>query len=321
MQILRLMSDGRFHSGESLGRELGISRTAIWKQLKQWQQKGLLIDVVPGKGYRWRNPVEWWSENELRSHMSPAAASLLYSLQIEQSVTSTNTVVLDRLLRERRSGVVCLAEEQTEGRGRRGRQWLAPLGGGFYGSIGWFFDAGVAALEGLSLAVGLAVARALNRYGVEGVGLKWPNDIMHDDAKMGGILIEMHLDSDGGCFVVVGMGVNFAVTAEVQSEVGRKVTDVQRHLAVPRLERNRLGGAILDEVLLMLSGYGQGSFALLRDEWCRLDVLRDREVELQGVADAMTGVARGVNASGALLLDTREGQRNISSGEVSLKRL
>lgn len=313
-----MLSDGRFHSGEQIGAALGVSRTAVWKQLSRWQERGLLIHVVPGKGYRWIDPVEWWDEGLLRCMMAAGAEGLLYSLQIEQTVPSTNTIVFDRISSERRSGIVCLAEEQTAGRGRRGRQWVAPFGAGFYCSVGWCFDQGVAALEGLSLAVGLAVARVLIDYGIAGVGLKWPNDIMCRDAKMGGILIEMQMDGDGRCFVVVGIGINLSLQADIQSIVGRSVADLQSESGRP-LERNKLGAKLLEAVLLLLKDYGQGYFASIRDEWCDLDILNGKDVELIGLAAPLVGVARGVDSHGALLIDTPNGQKTINSGEVSLR--
>lgn len=313
-----MLSDGRFHSGEKIGAALGVSRTAVWKQLSRWQERGLLIHVVSGKGYRWIDPVEWWDEGSLRCMMASGAEGLLYSLQIEQTVTSTNTIVFDRIANERRSGIVCLAEEQTAGRGRRGRQWVAPFGAGFYCSVGWCFDEGVAALEGLSLAVGLAVARVLIDYGIEGVGLKWPNDIMCRDAKMGGILIEMQMDGDGRCFVVVGIGINLSLRADIKSIVGRSVADLQSESGRP-LERNKLGAKLLEAVLLLLKDYGQSYFASIRDEWCDLDILNGKDVQLIGLAAPLVGVARGVDSHGALLIDTPDGQKTINSGEVSLR--
>lgn len=319
MRLLQLLSDGQFHSGETLGVDLGVSRSAVWKQVARWREKGLHIDVVHGRGYRWRTPVEWWSAATLRQHMQPDAVRLITDLQVLQLTDSTNTVIYEQLRKEGRRGVVCLAEEQTQGRGRRGREWVAPLGSSFTGSIGWRFDQGVAALEGLSLAIGLAVVRALNRYGLCAVGLKWPNDIMVGDAKMGGILTELQVDGDGHCLVVVGIGLNIAMPKSVSATLGRPVADVACSLGEKRLERNRLGAYVLDESLLMLAGYGPGRFAELREEWCRHDSLFGRAVELVGGPEPVCGTARGVDIHGALLIDTDAGRQVVSSGEVSLR--
>lgn len=319
MQLLQLLSDGQFHSGERLGATLGVSRTAVWKQVSRWREKGLDIDVVRGRGYRWRSPIEWWSAAALRQHMRPEALRLITDLQTVRITDSTNTVIYERLHKEGRPGVICMAEEQVRGKGRRGREWVSSLGSSFTGSIGWRFDQGVAALEGLSLAIGLAVIRALTRYGMPGAGLKWPNDIMSGEAKMGGILTELQVDGDGHCLVVVGIGLNLALPESIKMQLGRPITDVASGLGVRHLERNRLGAYVLDEALLMLAAYGPGRFAELREEWCRHDVLLGREVELVGGPVPIRGVAQGVDAHGALLIDTGAGRQAISSGEVSLR--
>lgn len=319
MRVLQLLSDGLFHSGEALGVELGVSRTAIWKQISRWRKKGLNIDVVHGKGYRWRSPLEWWSAEKLLQHMQPETRRIVTDLQILQVTDSTNTVIYEQLRKNGRSGSVCLAEEQTTGRGRRGREWVSSLGSGLTGSIGWCFDQGVAALEGLSLAIGLSVVRALKRYGLEEAGLKWPNDIMLGSAKLGGILIELQVDGDGRCLVVVGIGLNIAVPGELDAQLNRPVTDVSRAIGSKVIERNRLGAYVIEEALLMLKNYRPGSFAELHEEWCRYDVLAGQSVEIEGGQETIRGKALGVDIHGALLIDTPSGMQAISSGEVSLR--
>lgn len=320
MQLLHLLSDGRFHSGEVLGAALGMSRTGVWKQLRRWQQKGLVFDVVRGKGYRWSRPIEWWAEEPLRQGINQEINSLITHLQIEPTVASTNEVAMELLQRRNHSGVVCLAEEQTAGRGRRGRQWAAPLGAGFYGSIGWIFEEGVAALEGLSLATGLVVAQALEGYGVTKIGLKWPNDLMLDGAKLGGILIEMHLDTEGRCLVVIGVGINIDLPNGTAHQLNREVADVAGHFPGERIDRNRLGAKIIEAVVQLLSNYGSSSFAGLRDAWCERDILKDKVVELVGAASIEChGIAKGVDQHGALVVETSLGIKHISSGEVSLR--
>lgn len=320
MQLLHLMADGCFHSGQALGEELGISRAAVWKQLRRWQQRGLSFDVIPGKGYRWRNPVEWWDERALRQYIRPEINKLIGQIQIEQRVDSTNNLALDVLQSCHQSGVVCIAEEQTAGRGRRGRQWLAPLGAGFYGSIGWIFDDGVAALQGLSLAVGLAVAQALDGEIGAPVGLKWPNDLMLGGAKLGGILIEMHLDGEGRCLVVVGVGVNMMLPPGVEQQVGRKIADLSGCATKGAIQRNLIGARIIESVVALLSDYGVGAFAGMREAWCRRDVLSNMPVEVHGGSGLESvGIARGVDVHGSLIVETPAGMKYINSGEVSLR--
>lgn len=321
MQLLQLLEDGEVHSGEALGAALGITRTAVWKQLSVLRKRGLVIEVVPGRGYRLLRPFEPWSDAALRDGLGEAARAALAILSIRDRMPSTNDEVL-ALLRDQGTppgAVVCLAEEQTAGRGRRGREWLSPLGGNFYGSVGWVFPGGVQVVEGLSLAVGVAVLRALRRYGVTTARLKWPNDIVVGEAKLGGVLIELLAESDGPCRVVVGLGLNLQLPQDMSGRLGRPVTDVVSQLATP-LERNRLGALLLDELLQLLLAYPAGGFAAFRDEWLHHDALRNAPVEVAGLQEGLQGMARGVDGHGALLLETADGVQALHGGEVSLRK-
>lgn len=319
MQILQLLADGGLHSGEELGRLLGISRAAVWKRIDALRKKGVVVEVVPGKGYRLATPVEPWSQERLLSHLRPASRDMVSILRIEDRVASTNDLVAALMREGGGKGVICLAEEQTAGRGRRGRQWFSPPGSNFYGSIGWTFDEGLSAVEGLSLATGVAIARALTRYGLQGVELKWPNDLQVRGAKLGGVLIEVQAEAGGSCQVVVGIGVNLALPASAATMLGRAVTDVVTHTP-GTLSRNRLGGLILDEVLALLRCYPETGFRGVREEWQRYDALRGLDVVVEGLAEPWSGVVQGVDERGALQLQTSQGLKLVHGGEVSLRK-
>ena len=317
--VLDLLADGAVHSGQELAGHLGVSRTAVWKQIGRWQERGLVIEVLPGRGYRWQAPLEWWNEAVLRQSLSEASNALLQVLHIARELPSTNDTVADL----RRTGLpspqAVLAESQTAGRGRRGRQWESPLGACFCGSIGWTFTGGFSVLEGLSLAVGVAVVNALRRYGMSGVGLKWPNDIMVGDAKLGGVLIELQAEANGLCHVVIGIGLNLSLPPGLAERVGREVTDVQSCTGAP-LARNRLGGMLLDEILQLLADYEAKGFAGWQAQWGELDVMRGQQVEVSGLEQPVIGIAAGVDARGALLVESAGGLVAVAAGEVSLRR-
>lgn len=316
--ILDLLADGAVHSGQELAGRLGVSRTAVWKQVGRWQERGLHIEVLPGRGYCWRKPVEWWSEAALRQSLSSSSNALLGALHIERELPSTNDAVADLRRAAEPSPQVVIAEVQTAGRGRRGREWASPLGASFCGSIGWTFSGGFTALEGLSLAVGVAVVNALQRYGMAGAGLKWPNDIMVGRAKLGGVLIELQAEANGLCHVVIGVGVNLSLPAGLGERLGREVTDVETCMASP-VERNRLGGLLLDELLQLLAAYESEGFGRWRPKWCELDVMRGRLVEVSGLEQPVIGVAAGVDQRGALLVQSAGGLVAVAAGEVSLR--
>ncbi len=254
----------------------------------------------------------------LLAGLSPIAASSICELIIEERVTSTNDLVFERLRANKRSGVVGLTEEQTAGRGRRGRQWLSPFGVNFYGSIGWVFRE-ITLVEGLSLAVGVAVVRALKRYGVLNAQLKWPNDVMVGDAKLGGVLIELQAEAEGPCLVVIGVGLNFHLPAGAAEALGRSVTDVCAQTGFP-LRRNELGSLLLDELLLLLHDYPNHGFAGVHKEWMLHDALLDMEIVVSGLDKELCGIARGVDAQGALQIETSQGMVALHGGEVSLRK-
>jgi BirA family biotin operon repressor/biotin-[acetyl-CoA-carboxylase] ligase len=172
MELLSLIADAKFHSGEALARQLGVSRTTIAKKIKQWQQCGLDIDVVHGKGYRLQQPIDWLDKTSIWQAMPPHIQALISYLDIQAVVSSTNDVVSQQLQQQKKSGIVCIAEMQQSGRGRRGRTWFSPPAGTFYGSVGWVFNEGFQVLEGLSLAIGVAVVEALEDCGVHGLSFK-----------------------------------------------------------------------------------------------------------------------------------------------------
>ncbi|HET8732115.1 MAG TPA: biotin--[acetyl-CoA-carboxylase] ligase [Moraxellaceae bacterium] len=319
MQILQLLSDGNIHSGERLGEVLGISRAAVWKQIDALRKKGLEVEVIPGKGYRLPRTVEAWNRERLLESIAPTYRGLLADVVIEEVTTSTNDVVAARLRDDPAGAVVCLAEEQTAGRGRRGREWFSPWGRSFYGSLGWIFPEGIAALEGLSLAIGVAVVRALKRQGVEGAQLKWPNDLVVGEAKLGGILIEVQAEAGGPCQAIIGLGLNLELPPDSSERLGRPVADVKA-LVGRTIERNRLGGIIIEEILRLLQDYSRQRFESVRAEWQALDSLQGQRVEVSGLAQPVEGIARGVDEHGALLVETPEGIQRVQAGEVSLRK-
>ena len=314
--ILSLLADGEYHSGKVLGELLGVSRTAVWKHLQKLDAYGVPLESVKGKGYRLPGGLELLRSERIKSSLGPLASSALTELELCESVDSTNRMAMERAQRGGAHGYVCLAEHQTQGRGRRGRQWQSPYGQSIYLSAVAEFDGGAAALEGLSLAVGVALVRALKRAGANDVGLKWPNDILADGRKLAGILLEMSGDVAGVCQVVVGIGLNVSVAAGA-ADIDQPWVDVAE--LVPGISRNDLVGFILDELLPMLMHYQLQGFATYRDEWESLHVYQGCDVELSTVANSTQGVALGVTQTGALRVEVDGVEQTFNGGEISLR--
>jgi len=314
--ILSLLADGDYHSGKVLGELLGVSRTAVWKHLQKLEAYGVPLESVKGKGYRLPGGLELLDAERITAALGVVARSGLAELQLCESVDSTNRLAMARAQSGGAHGYVCLAEHQTDGRGRRGRRWVSPYGQSVYLSAVAEFDGGAAVLEGLSLAVGVALVRALKRAGVEGVGLKWPNDVLVDGRKLAGILLEMSGDVAGVCQVVVGVGLNVSVAADT-ADIDQPWVDVAE--LVPGVSRNDLVGFILDELLPLILDYQRLGFAAYRDDWEALHVYQGCEVELSTVSHLTQGVALGVTSTGALRVEVGGSEQIFNGGEVSLR--
>lgn len=316
-QVLGMLADGEVHSGEALGQALGVSRTAVWKQLKKLEDLGISVLSVKGQGYQLPGGMELLQRDKILSCLSERARSLLGDLELHGSIDSTNVRALEQIRSGSSQGFVCLAEHQTAGRGRHGRNWVSPFGRNVYLSLVWEFNSGAAALGGLSLAVGVAIARALQRNKIPDVELKWPNDVLWRGQKLAGILLELTGDAAGRCQVVIGVGVNVGMRAEEASAISQawaSLSDI-----VPDVSRNKVAGDLLDELLLMLENYEQEGFAALREEWESLHCHANREVEIRAGDNVTVGIALGVNDQGALRLATESGETAVYGGEASLR--
>lgn len=319
MELLSLIADGKFHSGEALAQQLDVSRTTISKKIKHWQQCGLDIDVVHGKGYRLQQPIDWLDQTSIWQAIPHRVQTLINHLDIQTIVSSTNDVVSQQLQHQKKSGMVCIAEMQQAGRGRRGRTWFSPPAGTFYGSVGWLFSEGFQVLEGLSLAIGVAVIEALEDCGIHGLSLKWPNDILWHGKKLGGVLIEVNAEMDGVCAVVVGVGVNLSLPQAIKQQIEQPTVDVKEILG-QCVNRQQITAALISRIVSLLQGYAQQGFAAWQTKWQRYDALYGQEVEVLGLAQTITGIAQGIDKQGALMINTTTGQQLISGGEVSLRK-
>ena len=319
--LLVLLADGQLHSGEWLGKELNVSRAAVWKGMERLRALGVEVQALPRRGYRLSNPVELLDAQRIGAELGPQRIGQLRKLELLFEVDSTNTRLLGNAPPPCGSADVCLSELQHAGRGRRGRRWIAPFGGGVALSVAWTFSDGARTLPALSLGVGVAVWRALVRAGAQGVTLKWPNDIWFQDRKIGGVLIELRAEASGPAHVVIGVGLNVALSAAARREIeagGVRVAAVADGCAVAP-SRNLVAGALLDELLSMLGQFEREGFAAFRDAWMALDALSGRPVQVLLADTAISGTARGVDQEGALLLDTGDRVQRFVSGEASLR--
>lgn len=311
--LLKLLEDGAFHSGEDLGLALGVSRSAVWKKLQQLQADiGIEIYKVRGRGYRLASPLSLLEDEALRG----GHAELGWACSIHETIDSTNA----EAMRVANSGAVLpclvLAEQQTAGRGRRGRHWISPFAENLYYSLALRMDGGTRRLDGLSLVVGLAVVDTLRQLGIRDAGLKWPNDILVGGKKVAGVLLEVTGDPANVCHVVIGIGIN--INMRESSDVDQAWTSLGLELGHLQ-DRNNVACALSRNLSAYLAGHQEKGFAAYRRDWEDKHLWQGLGVALTAGATITQGVVMGVGDDGALRLEVGGREEHFSGGEVSLR--
>ena len=322
-QLLILLSDGEFHSGTELSQLLGISRTTIWKHLHSLNKLGIEYVAVTGKGYRLLQAMQLLDSERVQQFLNKQSTGLIQRLEVHDVLDSTNAYLMQLARELDLSGYVCAAEHQTAGRGRRGRQWVSPYGHNLYFSVLWRYAEDPSGLNGLSLAIGVAVMRSLKQLGLESLGLKWPNDIYYQQRKLGGILLEVSGESSGPCHVVVGLGLNLALSSKQAKTINQPWTDLQQISGSHAdLDRNELLASLINEIIEVLKDYTHSGLSRYLAEWRSYDVVQSQAVRLDVGEQSIDGVVDGIDDQGLLLVtDVLGQQRRYASGEISLKLL
>jgi BirA family biotin operon repressor/biotin-[acetyl-CoA-carboxylase] ligase len=312
LTLLKLLKDGRFHSGQALGAGLGISRSAVWKQLQHLEAElGLSVHKVRGRGYQLARPLSLLDAAEIC-----AKEGLAWPVYIHDSIDSTNAEALRSIERGAEAPFLVLAERQTAGRGRRGRKWVSPFADNLYYSLVLRIDGGMRQIEGLSLVVGLAVMHALRDFGITRAGLKWPNDVLVGDKKIAGILLELVGDPADVCHVVLGVGIN--VNMQSTNEVDQQWTSM--NLEAGRVfDRNDLVAHMSTKLQQYLELHRASGFAAIQLEWEKYHLWQGRAVSLIAGVNQVDGVVMGIDRQGALRLKVDGVERFFSGGELSLR--
>lgn len=313
LKLLNLLKDGRFHSGEALGAALGVSRSAVWKQLQHLESElNLSIHKVRGRGYQLASPLVLLSEQAIVDY----AESPAWPIFIHESIDSTNAEGMRLAAAGQSAPFLVLAEQQSAGRGRRGRQWISPFAENLYFSLVLRIDGGMRQLEGLSLVVGLAVMRTLQAFGLKHVGLKWPNDVLVDGQKITGILLELIGDPADVCHVVLGVGIN--VNMQTNAQVDQRWTSMRKELGAP-IDRNHLVAVLSQQLQHELGRHRRYGFAAFQEEWEQAHLWQGRNVTLIAGVTQVQGVVAGVDGQGGLRLMVDGVEQIFSGGELSLR--
>jgi BirA family biotin operon repressor/biotin-[acetyl-CoA-carboxylase] ligase len=315
--LLKLMTDGRFHSGEDMARHFSVSRATVFNLLNEAENFGLQIHAVRGKGYRLATSVNWLDVSRLKTEIS--RQGLGYTLMHQDIVESTNSWLVHEAQAGAMHQTIAYAEFQYGGKGRRGRRWESSLGGGIAFSVLWRFDRGISQLSGLSIVVGLALARAIGSRSATPVKLKWPNDLLAGYRKLAGILVEVQGEMSGPSFAVIGIGLNQRLHEMQRQEIDQAVVDLAQ-IGV-EASREELMLDILKEMSGLMKTFEQEGIQPMIDEWITWHAHQDKEVVLR-MADGSTyvGIARGLDKSGNLRLVGKSGEeRIVAAGEVSMR--
>jgi BirA family transcriptional regulator, biotin operon repressor / biotin---[acetyl-CoA-carboxylase] ligase len=320
-RVYRLLSDRQFHSGPRLATDCHVSRNAIWKAIAALRSLGVGVHAVPNRGYRVPAATTVLEREHIVRLLPPAVATGLRTGQCVWRTGSTNSDLLLRHPPPPGRFDFLTAEYQTAGRGRRARTWFAPPGGAICLSVSWCFASLPPDISALSLAIGVCALRAMARCGVDGAALKWPNDLVVGNAKLGGILIELRAEAGGPAYVVVGLGLNVALGDAVGRQVaasGTQAADLTG-LGAEQSDRNRLAAALIDTIVNGLAQFESQGFAAFAGEWRSADALAGKSVVISSDNGSITGHARGIDSGGALCLQTRDGLQRFVTGEVSAR--
>ena len=318
-EIIKLLSDGAFHSGTDLGKKLGITRAAVCKNIRRLTQSGLDVHRVTGRGYKLDAPLTLLNRSRILKHLGAAAADFRDRLHVLDATDSTNRHLAELIAHVKTiNGMTCLAEAQSGGRGRRGRAWVATPYHNLMFSMAWQFPGGPGLVSGLSLAAGLAVLQALEEYGVDDAGLKWPNDVLWDGRKLAGLLADVQGESAGPTQVILGVGVNAYIGREDAERIDQPWVDL-RNILGETADRNRLAALLIRHLRRMFQVFTEKGFAPFREAWSSRHLYHGRRVRLIQGEREFLGTVEGIDENGGLLVQLGKGRQVFHSGEISMR--
>ncbi|MES9971214.1 MAG: bifunctional biotin--[acetyl-CoA-carboxylase] ligase/biotin operon repressor BirA [Candidatus Thiodiazotropha sp.] len=318
--LIQKLADGRFHSGQELGQLLDVTRSSVWKRVKQVkEQYNLEIDAVTGRGYRLREPLDLLSQDTILRIFREDGMEVPPAMAIHGSIDSTNSWLLEQAGNGAETGMVCLAEQQLAGKGRHGRKWISPFGRNIYLSMLWRFEHPPMQIAGLSLASAIGVLRLLQRLNCDQAGLKWPNDILWQGKKLAGLLLEISGEAGGPSQVVIGVGLNTRLDSHGEA-IDQPWIDMDSipDLSVP--SRNELVCMMVRHLRDVIRQYQSNGLHSFMDEWHRHDLLLGQEVVIRSHTQEHTGEHRGIDENGAIRLHSNGKESSFHAGEVSLRQ-
>lgn len=308
--VVNLLSDGEYHDGTTIGKTLGLTRSAVWKAIKKLQTYDVDILSSKGKGYRLQEPLQLLDAKKILQLVGDHKIML----HVFESLPSTS----DYLQTSKKSKAIqiCLAEQQTSGRGRFDREWFSPFAKNIYFSCLYPFQKDISELAGLSLVVGLSIVRTLKELGIDKqLAVKWPNDIIYKEQKLSGNLIAIQAEAHNNCFAIIGIGINVNMLG---ANISQPWTSMQKILG-HYVDRNVVCATLIKNLLSYLQQFNQQGFAAFTKEWMQADCLMGKAIGLKNLDNTINGEVVGVNEQGCLLLKLSNGKvQAFSSGDTSV---
>ncbi|RUO64886.1 bifunctional biotin--[acetyl-CoA-carboxylase] ligase/biotin operon repressor BirA [Idiomarina ramblicola] len=317
-QLITLLANGEFHSGQAIGESLAISRAAVNQHIHKLEELGLELFSVTGRGYKLAGPIELLQAAVIEKE-TPARWRKSPEFEVKSVVDSSNDQVKELAKKgPLEAGFSIFAEAQTAGRGRRGKKWISPFGNNLYFSVYWPLEDGIHGAMGLSLAAGVALAACFTDLGIEEVSVKWPNDIYIGGKKVAGILVDLETAPEGAAHSIIGIGINLAMPEYVGASIDQAWTDLNSELPRP-VSRNYIAAQVRTSVLSALEQYAQHGLSAFQQSWRQYDCFLDKPVKLIMGQRVCVGTCRGIDENGALLVEDEQGVRRYFGGEVSLR--
>ncbi len=318
-QLIHILADCNFHSGEQLAEKFNLSRSAISNHIKSLMRLGIDIYSVKGRGYKISQPLELLQLQQMQKHLSSNFSNADSYIDVRNVVSSTNDVLKQSLLNKTPppSGYCCLSEAQTSGRGRRGRPWVSPFGSSLYLSMIWHFNSGYQAMAGLSVMVGVTVNKTLKELGVAGCKLKWPNDIYFNHHKLAGILIEVEGQVSATVSAIIGIGLNIHLPRNVNG-IDQAFTDLS-NICEFRISRNELASKLINNLWEALKVFETQGLSPFLNDWKKDDLFFNKPIKLVSSNHQTEGICRGIDKTGALLLESNHKVQAFHGGEISVR--
>jgi BirA family biotin operon repressor/biotin-[acetyl-CoA-carboxylase] ligase len=317
-QLVAILNDGAWHDGDQLGRTLGVSRASVWKMMAKLKQYALPLLALKGKGYCLTVPYYLLDQEKL----SEAFFGSPITIHVVQSIPSTNDYFKQLPpVTDQSEITICIAEQQTAGRGRLARSWYSPYGQHLYMSCRVLLDKDISELGGLSLVAGLSISQMLAHFGItHEVGVKWPNDVLWQGKKLAGILVDVRAEAHGRCEVVIGMGINVNDTTDASAHVSQPVVSMA-DIAGHWYDRTVVAIKLIEQLVQDLQQFLQQGYVAFLPRWQAVDYLAGKEATLIQGNQMTMGTVLGVTEQGLLMLQQDDSTvKTFAAGEASLQK-